>query len=229
MTFIFLYYYLQTMKTFKRQLNVEQTQKDYKRLAPFYGLVSQLTEAKAAEKVVELANIGDGMSTLEVACGTGVVFEKIVRLNPNGQNTGIDITPEMLSYAKIRLKKAGVTNFSLKKGNALQLNFEDDSFDLVINNFMMDLMPEDHFLPILSAFHRVLKPSGTLVMANFSFGTKQVHKLWTWVAKKFPALLTGCRPVVLNPYIKQAGFTLATLVEVSQNTFPSTVIKATKL
>ena len=215
------------MTTLERKLNKDKTRKDYKRVAWFYNLWSRLTENKAARTVVDLAEIGDRKKILEVACGTGIVFERIVNQNPNGENTGIDLSPVMLSKARKRLK-AGKGNFELKEGDALNLDFSDNTFDIVINNFMVDLMPQVYFDKIAREFKRVLKPQGTLVVATFSFGKKKINLIWLWIAKHFPSLLTGCRPVSFKGNLLQAGFTIEMDLEISQNTFPSEIIKARK-
>ncbi len=108
------------------------------------------------------------------------------------------------------------------------MGLENNFFDLVINNFMIDLMPEETFDKIAQEFYRVLKPGGIVVISIFSFGKKRVNKFWLWVADNFPELLTGCRPVSFTTHLIKAGFKIENEIELSQNTFPSLVIKAQK-
>jgi len=61
----------------------------------------------------------------------------------------------MLAKAKKRLKKIKNGNYELKEGDALNLNFPDNSFDIVINNFMVDLMPVETFDKIAQEFYRM--------------------------------------------------------------------------
>lgn len=215
------------MKVFERKFDKSKTKKSFKIVAWIYDFWSWFTERKAANKVIELADISDRKKILEVACGTGIVFEQIVQKNPNGENTGIDLSPDMLRKAKKKLKKTS-SDYELKEGDALELEFGDDTFDIVINNFMVDLMPQEYFDRIANEFFRVLKPGGFLVVSTFSFGTKKINKMWIWIAKHFPDLLTGCRPVKFNKNLIDAGFSIEKEVEISQNTFPSRIIKARK-
>jgi len=201
--------------------------KSFKRVAWFYNFWSWLTESRAAKEVINLAGIKGGESILEVACGTGVVFEKIVRRNPGGINVGIDLSPDMLEKARKRLKKA-TGNFKLNEGDALNIDFEEHTFDIIINNFMVDLMPEETFSKIAREFYRILKPHGVVIISTFSFGTKKINRIWFWIARHFPELLTGCRPVSFQKYLIKSGFSIEKELQISQNTFPSEIIKARK-
>ncbi len=215
------------MEILERTLDKAKTKKSFKKVVWFYDFWSRLTESKAAREVIRLSDIKGSEKILEIACGTGVLFEQIVHRNPNGTNIGIDLSPDMLNKARKRLRK-NTGKFKLMEGDALQLDFEDNTFDIVVNNFMVDLMPVAAFDNIANEFHRVLKPGGTVVISTFSFGKKKINGIWPWIAKHFPDLLTGCRPVSFKTYLENAGFSITEIVEVSQNTFPSEVIKAKK-
>ena len=216
------------MEVLKRELNQKNTISSFKKVVWFYDFWSRLTESKAAKLVIEFADINNGQKILEVACGTGLVFENIVKRNPDGKNIGIDLSPDMLEKAKQRLKKNKRSNFELKEGDALQLNFADLTFDTVVNNFMVDLMPTDTFDEIAAEFYRVTKPNGKVVISTFALGKKKINTFWFWVAKKFPALLTGCRPVSFKEPLIKAGFKIEKDRKISQNTFPSEIIEARK-
>lgn len=216
------------MKILERKSDKTNVKRNFKKVVWFYDIWSWFTESKAAENVINLTEFKDGKTILEVACGTGVVFKQIVRRNPNGRNLGIDLSPDMLAKAKKRLKKIKNGNYELKEGDTLNLNFKDNSFDIVINNFMVDLMPVETFDKIAQEFYRMLKPDGTVIISTFSFGKKKSNRFWFWIAEKFPNLLTGCRPVSFKENLIKAGFRIEKDLEISQNTFPSEIIKARK-
>ena len=83
---------------------------------------------------MEPAAILEGESVLQVAAGTGLALVEFLRANPTGRNEGIDSTEEMLSRAKQKAQRSGATNYFLKTGDAYDLEYSDDSFDLVIDN-----------------------------------------------------------------------------------------------
>ncbi len=216
------------METLERRLDRTAMKVNYKRIVWFYDFWSWLTESKAAKYVLQFAEIKDGETILEVACGTGVVFKEILKRNPHGKTLGIDLSPDMLRKAGKRLKNMDKVDFELLEGDALALDFGDNTFDLLINNFMIDLMPAGTFDEIAEEFYRVIKPGGRVVVSTFSFGKKKIHKFWFWLAKKFPDLLAGCRPVSFKDNLIKAGFEIEKSIDLSQNTFPSKVIKARK-
>ena len=201
-------------------------QKDYAKVAWVYDFWSFLTETRALKKSLEFAEIKDKEAVLEVAVGTGRAFKKIVELNPNGRNEGIDISEDMIKVARKRLRK--YKHFKLKRGEAGKLPYKSNSFDILINSFMLDLLPEKDYKAILKEYKRVLKKNGRVVITTMTNGREWYSRFWDMVARKFPAVLTGCRPVDLEKEIKKAGFTIEKSEYITQNTFPSLVIYAGK-
>jgi ubiquinone/menaquinone biosynthesis C-methylase UbiE len=132
----------------------------YRKIARSYDLWARLTESKARDRCLELAAIQDGEEVPEVALGTGLAFERILQANPSGRNEGIDLTEAMLIRAERKAAKSGSTNYRLRVGDAYDLDFPDDSFDVLINNYMFDLLPQRDFLTVLEGFRRVPCPGG---------------------------------------------------------------------
>lgn len=214
------------MKILNREFSAEKIKNDYSSITRVYDYWSRLTEHKALRKVIEIADIKNGEKILEVAVGTGYLFEKIVEINSRGENEGIDITPKMLEVAGRRLNK--YSNYNLKEASAYNLPYGANSFDLIINNYMLDLLPEEDINLILDEFYRVLKPDGRIVISSMSFGEKWYNKIWYYISKFLPKLMTGCRPVPLKRYIKNSKFRVIKSIEISQNTFPTKIVKAEK-
>ena len=96
--------------------------------------MGKITESRARNRAIELAEIKDGQDILEVAVGTGVAFYEIVKRNPNGMNTGIDLSQGMLEKAKKRVSKISGANYSLDIGTAFNMDIEDESIDTLLNN-----------------------------------------------------------------------------------------------
>ena len=200
----------------------------YKQIAPVYDLWARFSESKATKRCLELADIRDGESILEVAVGTGLAFVEILRLNPSGQNQGIDLTKEMLERAKQKAQRLGAMNYSLKTGDAYDLEYSDNTYDLVINNYMFDLLPEHDFAAVHTEFKRVLRPGGRIVMVNMTKPERWYNSVWEHLYRMNPAWIGGCRGVFLKPYLESVGFVDIRREFISQMTFPSEVVYGSK-
>jgi ubiquinone/menaquinone biosynthesis C-methylase UbiE len=196
----------------------------YRRLAPLYDAWARRTEAKARRRCLDLANIRNGEAVLEVAVGTGLAFVEILERNPDGRNEGIDLTEEMIDRARRKAERVGTANYRLQVGDAYHLEYPDETFDLLINNYMFDLVPERDFAAVLAEFRRVLKPGGRFVLVNMTKGEGRTYALWERLYRIRPSWLGGCRGVRMAPYLEAAGFTKTHLEDVSQLGIPSEVI-----
>jgi ubiquinone/menaquinone biosynthesis C-methylase UbiE len=196
----------------------------YGRLAPVYDVWAALTESRARRRAVELANVRDGEDLLEVAVGTGALFAELVAKNPHGRNEGIDITPEMAEKARKRV--GGRAN--VRVGDAHRLDFESGAFDLVVNGYMFDLLPQEDFPAVLGEMHRVLRPGGRLLLINMAASQKKRTALWTAIYKLNPAMMGGCRGVLLEQPVRDAGFELVHREELDQFGFPTELLLARK-
>lgn len=196
----------------------------YTRIAPVHDGLAVLVEAQARRLGLAWAAVHDGEQVLEVAVGTGLSFGHLLRHNPTGWTEGIDLTPAMLKRAARRAARSGHTRYRLALGDAYALGFPDASFDLVLNSYMFDLLPAADFVPVLREFRRVLKPGGRLVMINMTLGARWYNHLWESLYRLYPPLMGGCRGVVVEPFMQQAGFINTRRAYVSQWTFPSEVV-----
>lgn len=212
----------------RAELGKDEVRSVYERIAPVYDLWAELTESRARRRCIELAAIRDGESVLEVAVGTGLTFAEILRANPSGRNEGIDLTAGMLRRAEAKARKLAPGRYRLNVGDAYALEFPDASFDVVINNFMFDLLPEEDFARVLSEFRRVLRPSGRLILVNMAKGDGWQHKFWDTVYRIHPSLVGGCRGVALSSHVVRAGFADIQRDVVTQCSFPSEILRAVR-
>ena len=100
-------------------------------------------------------------AVLDLACGTGDLTCEILRRWPDAQITGVDLTPEMLALARIKLGAAKGVRFLT--GDAQNLaDFPDGAFGLVTCAFGFRNFPDK--AKALAACRRVLAPRGELVV-----------------------------------------------------------------
>jgi arsenite methyltransferase len=112
-----------------------------------------------------LGRLAPGECVLDLGCGAGtdsLVAAQMV--GPEGSVTGIDMTPEMLAKAKASATEMGVDNVEFVESEAERLPFSNASFDVVISNGVIDLIPDKD--AVFSEIHRVLRPGGRIQVAD---------------------------------------------------------------
>ena len=116
-------------------------------------------------RVVKLMSPVEGLDVIDVACGTGDLSEAFERAGARSV-LGVDFTPEMLDIAKVRAQRSRRERIEYRVGDAMALELEDASGDLVSIAFGIRNVasPEQ----ALSEFRRVLRPGGRLVVLEFS-------------------------------------------------------------
>jgi ubiquinone/menaquinone biosynthesis C-methylase UbiE len=200
----------------------------YDRITPVYELWARLTEARARQRVLELAAPRDGETTLEVAVGTGVQLAELARRNPIGQTVGVELSDKMLDAARKRVAEAGLRDrVELRRANALELPFDDRSFDLVVNSYMLDLLPREQIPQALAEFRRVLRPGGRLVLSNMTIGERRRHRIWDALYARGLNLTANCRGVLAAPVLEELGFEQVRREYMSQLSFPTEIVIAT--
>lgn len=112
-----------------------------------------------------LGALGSGERVLDLGCGAGLdslVAAQMV--GSEGSVTGIDMTPEMLAKARAGAAELGAGNATFVEGEAERLPFGDESFDVVISNGVIDLIPDKD--AVFAELHRVLVPGGRIQLAD---------------------------------------------------------------
>lgn len=113
----------------------------------------------------QLGRLSEGERVLDLGSGAGtdsLIAAQMV--GPGGKVTGIDMTPEMLAKARDAAARMGAENVEFVQGEAERLLFEDESFDVVISNGVIDLIPDKD--AVFSELFRVLVPGGRMQIAD---------------------------------------------------------------
>lgn len=109
--------------------------------------------------VFSLIEIKHGDAVLDAGCGTGNYTIEMARRGADV--IGIDSSEEMLAWARVKAQKTG-TEATFHVADAMNLPFPDSSFDAVLSNGLLCFLKEPE--KALIEMHRVLKPSGRLVV-----------------------------------------------------------------
>src|SRR6266849_4591731 len=113
----------------------------------------------------ELGRLAPGLRVLDLGSGAGtdsLIAAQMV--GEHGQVTGIDMTPEMLAKARTAAAEMGVSNVEFIESEAERLPFPDESFDVVISNGVIDLIPDKD--AVFAELFRVLTPGGRIQIAD---------------------------------------------------------------
>jgi len=115
-----------------------------------------------------LPRLRPGARLLDVGCGPGTITLDLADLlGPSGSVTALERTEEALDLARAEVAKRGATNVELTVGDALALDFPDDSFDVVHAHQVVQHVDD----PVLALreMRRVCRPGGTVAVRESDY------------------------------------------------------------
>ncbi len=112
-----------------------------------------------------LAAIQPGDRVLDFGCGAGFdLFVAAKLAGSSGRVCGIDLTEQMTRRAEENLFRLGIKNFEVKKVDSETVPYENNTFDVVISNGVINLSPDK--AAAFKEIIRVLKPAGRFQFAD---------------------------------------------------------------
>ena len=205
------------------------TRRVYDLVAGIYPLSTLLFHEKAHKAALSLAGIRDGMRVLEVATGSGEMFGRLVRINPNGFTCGFDLSPNMAA----RTQRLARRNLPLAKAhcqavNACNMPFRDGCFDAVVCCYLLELMGADDILRALSEIHRVLRPNGRLTLVLIGQNVPAFNAMYKVAGGLAPAFWGRQVEATIPEAIDECEFQIEHDLKVQQGFYPSRVMIARK-
>jgi len=146
--------------------------------APFYDRKMKFLNSFEPDNLLQYLGNLQNKTILDVGAGTGRLTTKLANLN--GLVTALDVSEEILKVLKRKNK-----NIETVLGDAENLPFQDESFDIIIATFLIVHLKDP--LTFFTEAHRVLNHAGILLVTNIS-------------QKRPPELPTNQGPIVIESY-----------------------------
>ena len=128
--------------------------------------------------IMKRMQVKENSTALDVCCGTGdwsIALSEAV--GKNGEVIGLDFSKNMLSVAEKKKQDLKLEQLNLMHGNAMELPFDNNSFDYVTIGFGLRNVPD--YQTVISELFRVVKPGGKVVCLETSqptlFGYRQLY------------------------------------------------------
>lgn len=177
-------------------------------------------------RCIEAAGLKDGERLLDAGCGFGGTLGLIHQQFPKSQLTGLNIDERQIEFTRSRLPASARDRIKLFCGDACQLPFEAESFDVIV---ALELLCHLDDAPrFFSEARRTLKPDGRLIVADHVVSTmaKSAAKGVDLVFGSLFARLYGrlnCTRTIRDfiTIAKAEGLDTATFESVTRHTLPN--------
>ena len=128
---------------------------------PFFALVAQ--------RLIDLVEMPAGGVVLDAATGAGAgAIAAARKVGPSGRVIGVDIATHMLTRAQQNIRNTGMTNVTIQEGDIEGLEFDADTFDIVMSASAIFLVMD--MSAALQEWRRVVRPGGWLAFSSYGAG-----------------------------------------------------------
>ena len=204
-----------------------RTRRVYDVVAGVYPVSTYFFHSRAHACALKHSGIRDGMKVLEVATGSGEMFEHLVRVNPTGMTFGLDLSPNMAANAQKRARKLRPQAAAhCGAVDVRNLPFRNATFDSVMCCYLIELLSQEDIKQTLREIHRVLRPGGrfslVVIGENVGFFNQMYKVAGTLVPAFWGRQIEASAPGML----REAGFHVVKDEFVRQGFYPSRVLIA---
>ena len=192
------------------------------------ALLLQPLREPVLRSAIRTLQLPSGSRGLDAGCGIGLQAVLLAEsVGPASRITGLDLSSEVLVYARDVVGKAGLSNMiAFREGDVNRLPFDDDSFDWAWSVDCVGYMPADP-LPMLKELARVVKPGGSVAILAWS--SEKLLPGYPLLEARLNATSSGIAPFIRGRrpelhFMRALGwFREVGLVELSSSTFAGNV------
>jgi len=194
-------FYLVNMKSEMERVTRprEQARESYNSMSRWYDLFTS-DEKKFTDIGIQMLDVQPNESILEIGCGTG---HALIEFADKGANViAIDLSEKML---KVAHRNIGNNKAGLCQADGFSIPFPNEQFDYVFISFTLELFDTPEIPQVLNEIRRVLITGGKLGVVSLAKQNKLAIRIYEWFHQRMPTLV-DCRPIYLQPVLKDAGF-----------------------
>lgn len=131
------------------------------------GAIFNRVNADLVDQCIELLEIEKEHEVLDVGFGGGYALERIARELTTGTAIGVDLSEAMVTRARKKFRSLiGEGNLEVRRADAVDLPFEDNSIDRAMGTNVIYFWPDP--VAVAAEIGRVLTPDGRLVLGFYS-------------------------------------------------------------
>jgi ubiquinone/menaquinone biosynthesis C-methylase UbiE len=125
------------------------------------------------DRIVARANPRLEDQAVDVGAGTGLLTLGLAACVD--RVWAVDLSPAMCAYLRAKVASAGFHNVEIVPASAISLPLVDGCTDLAVSNYCLHHLSDQDKMRALSEIHRVLRPSGRLVLGDMMFRPSLAH------------------------------------------------------
>ena len=174
--------------------------------------------------IIAALHLAPGSQGLDIGCGIGLPTWLLAEATGSDSRvTGVDISPELLAYARNRIKSlAGADRITFKEGDMRGLPFSDNTFDWVWSADCVGY-PAGDLSTVLKEIARVVRPGG--LFAILAWTSQQVLPGYAMLEARLSATCSAYAPFLNDQHPEShfmralRWFSAAGLTDVTARTF----------
>ena len=207
----------------------DRTKRVYDHLSRIYPASTFFFHSKAHKIALEMSGLRDGMKVLEVATGSGEMFRRLVRNNPDGYTCGVDLSPNMAARTQAHARKMfPQASLHCQAVDARSLPYRDGSFDSIFCCYLFELLSTDDIFMTMEEMQRVLKPRGKLTTILIGQQAEFFNKAYLVASSLVPAFWGRQMDNSAQGILEATGFRVTQEQLVRQGFYHSRVLTAIK-
>ncbi|MBM3784452.1 MAG: class I SAM-dependent methyltransferase [Acidobacteria bacterium] len=201
----------------------------YDHLASVYPASTYFFHSKAHKKTLEMSELRNGMTVLEIATGSGEMFRRLVRANPDGYTCGVDLSPKMAARTqRVARSRFPKSSLNCQAVDCRALPFLDETFDSIFCCYLFELLASDDIVLTLDEIYRVMKPGSNCNFVLIGQQAGMFNRAYDVAGALVPAFWGRQVANAIPDLVHAAGFRIKQDHLVRQGFYPSRILIARK-